>query len=1144
MQNQPQNKQQQQQQQQQQQLHNYQGSQRPPQQFTQQSYTADPQQLSQTRPQQPNQFNQPTLRPNSSNAGPQPQFNRLDGQNIPGVPQQSFSRPLSVQTSNSNQQYQPQNRPESQQSHYSQQSNTGSQSTSTSQFNTQPIFQHTTGASQVKTPLVANPSQQPQPGVPQLSAKQGLQTSQFSQPGSFQYSQQPGNQYERPLVPNQFNHPARPIHTPAGVPHSTPAAGNIQFSQPQTSLSSNLGGPQHQPAGVPQYTQSPATSQFATTPSVTQFRPASTPQFNQPGVSQFNQPGGSQFNQPGVPQFNQPGVSQFNQPGVPQVNQPGVPQFNQPGVPQFNQQQTSQFNQPPVPQFNQPPVPQFNQPPVPQFGQPGVQNPGVSNLTNQFQNLGVTQQGFQAGGYQTQSGEPQLQKIFNMLSGPPPTWDMYSQPQRNWMPGEEPVPVINPESIVRCRRCRTYINPWIQFVDQGTRWKCNLCYLPNEGIIIRLLPKNGNILVPSFFCWDEQNNSTNPLLRPELTHGVVEFIAPQEYMVRPPQPVVLLFIIDVSCNAVKSGMLAIATRTILDTLDKIPNADNRTKVAFITVDSSIHFYNLNASQNEPQMLVVSDLEGEPYLPCPEDLLVSLTESRSIIENLLERLGGDMFKNTTNSGNCLGRALHFGFKMIVKKMLNSIGGKIIILQNTLPNVEDGSLKAREDPKLLGTPKEVQLLNPASQFYKSLAVDCSRSQVCIDIFLFNSQYADVATLSGCAKYTGGSVFYYPNFNAERTEDTLKFSNEFSHFLGKPIGLEAVLRVRASRGIQMSSYHGNFFLRSTDLLQLPNVNPDNSYTIEMTIDENLTGTVACFQTALLHTSSSGERRIRVLTLALPITSNIQDVFSSADARTITTLLTKKAVERALTSKIEDAREAVLFKLIEIISSYKSNCTSSGQSMQLLVPENLKLLPILTLGLLKSMAFRDTNIIPSDMRSYVMSTFYVTSVDTNTCQVHPRFWSVQNLHPNVGLPGEDGSIVFPPLLNLSSEKLERVGIYLLDTGFEIFLWVGKGVFPEQCNLLFGRNYEALPSGKFTLPVLENEFNSKVNTLIEKIRQLRTTTSSVFPHLYIVKEDGDGGLRQWFLSYLVEDRQSETLVSYPQFMQQLKVELAGVSAG
>jgi protein transport protein SEC24 len=54
-------------------------------------------------------------------------------------------------------------------------------------------------------------------------------------------------------------------------------------------------------------------------------------------------------------------------------------------------------------------------------------------------------------------------------------------PFRNHMPNEAPVPLVSSPQIIRCRRCRTYINPFVTFIEQGTRWKCNMCYLGNEG---------------------------------------------------------------------------------------------------------------------------------------------------------------------------------------------------------------------------------------------------------------------------------------------------------------------------------------------------------------------------------------------------------------------------------------------------------------------------------------------------------------------------------------------------------------------------------------------------------------------------------------------------------------------------------------
>ena len=62
--------------------------------------------------------------------------------------------------------------------------------------------------------------------------------------------------------------------------------------------------------------------------------------------------------------------------------------------------------------------------------------------------------------------------------------------------------------------------------------------------------------VPQLFDWDqERNQPADRWSRAELNHSVVEFVAPTEYMVRPPQPTVYAFLIDVSHAAVSTGML-------------------------------------------------------------------------------------------------------------------------------------------------------------------------------------------------------------------------------------------------------------------------------------------------------------------------------------------------------------------------------------------------------------------------------------------------------------------------------------------------------------------------------------------------------------------------------------------------------------
>lgn len=49
----------------------------------------------------------------------------------------------------------------------------------------------------------------------------------------------------------------------------------------------------------------------------------------------------------------------------------------------------------------------------------------------------------------------------------------------------------------------------------------------------------------------------DPSRRPEVKEATIEFIAPQEYMLRPPQPATYLWVLDVSRQAVDTGYLKV-----------------------------------------------------------------------------------------------------------------------------------------------------------------------------------------------------------------------------------------------------------------------------------------------------------------------------------------------------------------------------------------------------------------------------------------------------------------------------------------------------------------------------------------------------------------------------------------------------------
>ena len=48
-----------------------------------------------------------------------------------------------------------------------------------------------------------------------------------------------------------------------------------------------------------------------------------------------------------------------------------------------------------------------------------------------------------------------------------------------------------------------------------------------------------------------------------------------------------------------------------------------------------------------------------------------------------------------------------------------------------------------------------------------------------------------------YTSGQTYFYPAFNAAKSEDAMKFAHEFGEVVAMPIMVEAVMRVRATKG-----------------------------------------------------------------------------------------------------------------------------------------------------------------------------------------------------------------------------------------------------------------------------------------------------------------------------------------------------------
>ncbi|KAL6875599.1 hypothetical protein ACP4OV_013112 [Aristida adscensionis] len=689
-------------------------------------------------------------------------------------------------------------------------------------------------------------------------------------------------------------------------------------------------------------------------------------------------------------------------------------------------------------------------------------------------------------------------------------------------PSEEPIQLVDFGEIgpIRCSRCKAYINPFMRFVDQGRHFTCNLCGFRNDT------PRE-------YMCNlgpDGRRRDADD--RPELCRGTVEFVATKEFLVRDPMPAVYFFLIDVSMNAIQTGATAAACSAIAQAISDLPEGP-RTMVGIATFDSAIHFYSLKRAQQQPLMLIVPDVQ-DVYTPLQTDLILPVSECRENLEQLLESIP-NMFENNRVADSAFGAAMKAGFLA-----MKSTGGKLLVFQSVLPSLGIGSLSAREAEgrsNISAGDKEAhKLLQPVDNTLKTMALEFAEYQVCVDVFLTTQSYIDIASISVVPHTTGGRVYYYYPFSA--LSDPAKLFNDLRWNISRPQGFEAVMRVRCSQGLQVQDYFGNFCKRVPTDIDLPAIDSDKTIMVNFKHDDKLQENSECgFQCALLYTTVYGERRIRVINLSLPCTSTLSNLFRYADLETQFACFLKQAANGITTSPLSRVRDEATNTCINILQSYRKNCASVSSSGQLILPEALKLLPLYTLALIKSIGLRNDGRL--DDRSYWTSLVSSISVLLAVPLVFPRLIPIHDLISRA----DDDSVIPSPLM-LNSENIHEDGVYLLENGEDALIYVGNMVNPATLEQMFGVSSLAqLPSQRFTsclvklcafgaemsclqlvLEQFDNEISRKVNEVVNEIRRQRCS----YLRLRICRRGEPSG--DFFRSFLIEDK-TPTGFSYVEFL-------------
>uniref|UniRef100_A0A182P5G9 Protein transport protein Sec24C n=1 Tax=Anopheles epiroticus TaxID=199890 RepID=A0A182P5G9_9DIPT len=650
--------------------------------------------------------------------------------------------------------------------------------------------------------------------------------------------------------------------------------------------------------------------------------------------------------------------------------------------------------------------------------------------------------------------------------------------------GELPIPIVNFGEMgpIRCIRCKAYICSTMQFLDGGRRFQCQFCKATTE------VPQN------YFQHLDHTGQRMDKYERPELVLGTYEFMATKEYCRNnsPPKPPAMVFLIDVSYNNVKSGLVQLLCSQMKHIIRHLPvdQDQQRTsmKVGFITYNSSVHFYNLKSSLAQPQMMVVGDLQ-EMFMPLLDGFLVDPEESAAVIDALMEQIPR-MFGDTRETETILLPALQAGLEAL---KASDCVGKLYVFHSSLPNMEaPGKLKIRDDRKLLGTDKEKTVLTPQSTVYNMLAQDCVGAGVSVDLFAFNNAYIDLATIGQVARLTGGEVYKYTYFQADI--DGARLVNDLVKNISRPIAFDAVMRVRTSTGVRPTDFYGHFFMSNTKDMEIASIDCDKSVSVEIKHDDKLTDELVLVQVALLYTSCSGQRRLRVHNLSLKVCTSLLDLFRCCDLDTTLLFFAKQGLTKLMDNNPKAVKDAIVHRAVQLLACYRKHCASPTSSGQLILPECMKLLPLYVNCLLKNDAFSGGSDISIDDRSYVI--YYVMSMDLPT-SVHYFYPRLMPLH-DVNVEGD----AIPSAIRCTGDKMHEDGAYILENGVHMFMWLGLSLSPEFTQSVFGAQCtQQIDTDRTGLPVFDNPLSKRIRGILTLVKQ-RDKLESVLRH-FLVEDRG-----------------------------------------
>jgi len=660
--------------------------------------------------------------------------------------------------------------------------------------------------------------------------------------------------------------------------------------------------------------------------------------------------------------------------------------------------------------------------------------------------------------------------------------------------GGDSIPLVkynDEEEIPRCGGCKAYINPFFSWVEAGDKWICNMC-------------KAKNVTLPYFFeSFDKSGQRKDKGTRPEISAGSYEFYATKSFLNndRPLNKPVYVFCLDVSLAASQNGYLSSAVESIKEAIKEgIPYEDN-VKVAIITYDTSVHFYNLDSRLTQPQMFQVND--SAIFLPLPmKYLLVNLVESKDIILSTLDMIQSGFNSNTQRDASKLLEALD-STGMIV----HGIGGKVMIFH--------ASHSIREHPRLKSTQNlaqdELIYATTDNRLLSNKGINFSEHNASVDLFIAAEQYINLVTLNQICDYTTGHLHFFKKFRIDSHYKNL--NARIKKTLSRNVSLECVMRTRISGGYKISNFLTPVLISHGDLMRMSTLDEDFTFTVSLDFqqskapqaDNNQGGGMTLdpepdpfiyIQSALLYTHQDGTRRVRIHNLCMQTTKRISEIHENIDCEALSAFYMKSQIDKIFKTK------KMVNSILSIENLFKSLITSVFSTMHSHtkeLPTNLEYLPLYFCGILKNRVSCKDEIglkLDIDTSNYIRIKMLRMNVEELNNFIYPKFYQIHHLllDQSLGTPDENGFISLPQITSNHMKSMENDGIYLVDNGYALILYIKLNADSTLIQSFFSVQTLNEIKSAITENNLFNKdpLNQRLQNIVEYLRQTKTFYQTV----------------------------------------------------